>query len=108
MWPKIFCLSSEPWLNLPMRNQTLWCLKSVPINLFKWGVAVGLLMGAALSAHAQVLPLFPGKPVEITVGFAPGGGVDILARLIAQHLSGQGQAIVVENRPGAGSTLAAQ
>jgi tripartite-type tricarboxylate transporter receptor subunit TctC len=74
--------------------------------IFCW-LMVSMASMAALDAEPQVLPLFPGKPVEITVGFAPGGGVDLLARMLAQHLNEAGHKIVVENRPGAGSTLAA-
>lgn len=51
---------------------------------------------------------YPNKPVHIIVGFTPGGGPDITARYIAQQLaSSWKQQVVVENRPGAGGTLAA-
>ncbi|MCC7485738.1 MAG: tripartite tricarboxylate transporter substrate binding protein [Burkholderiales bacterium] len=47
-----------------------------------------------------------GEPVRIIVGFPPGGGVDVAARLLGQRLSGiWGQPVVVENRPGAASVL---
>src|SRR3984957_749656 len=52
---------------------------------------------------------FPSKPVHIFVPYAAGGGVDILARTLADVVSRQwGQSVVVENRPGAGGGVASQ
>jgi len=52
---------------------------------------------------------YPARPVRIIVGFAPGGGMDIMARLIGQWLSERfGQQFVIENRPGAGTNIATE
>ncbi len=52
---------------------------------------------------------YPNRPVRLIVGFAPGGGNDITARLIGQWLSEHlGQTFVIENRPGAGTNIATE
>ena len=68
--------------------------------------AVVAALALALSCTAASAQPYPAKPVRVIVPFAPGGGVDFIARLIGQKLSvALGQAIVVENRPGAGSAI---
>jgi tripartite-type tricarboxylate transporter receptor subunit TctC len=59
----------------------------------------------ALPAAAQD---FPTHPIRIVVGFPPGGGVDLVARLIGQEMGkGLGQPVIVENKPGAAGTIGA-
>src|SRR5262245_14935707 len=59
--------------------------------------------GAGLPAAAQT---YPDKPIKMIVPFPPGGPIDTMGRLMAQHLtSALGQQVVIDNRPGAGSTL---
>lgn len=68
-----------------------------------------LLLAALVSASPQVIAQqWPNKPVKLLVGSSPGGGTDAMARAVADKLTPMwGQTVVVENKPGASNTLAA-
>ena len=68
------------------------------------------LLAAALATTALVLPAqaqtFPDRPIKIIVPFGPGGFTDVAARILQKELAPAiGQAVIIENKPGAGSTI---
>ena len=66
-----------------------------------------LFLSAQAQAQAQA-QVFPNKPLKIVVGFPPGGGSDLMARIVAEKMSVMlKQPVIVDNKPGAGSTIAA-
>jgi tripartite-type tricarboxylate transporter receptor subunit TctC len=75
-------------------------------------VAVGALAFVLATSVDDALAnaeSYPTKPVRLIVGFAPGGAADILARIVAVRLSEtSGKSFIIDNRPGAGSTLGAE
>ncbi|TPG59835.1 tripartite tricarboxylate transporter substrate binding protein [Roseomonas nepalensis] len=73
-------------------------------------VSAGVLGGLALAAgRATAQPAFPSRPLRAIVGYPPGGGVDIVARLVGESMRGAlGQPVVVENRAGASAMIGAQ
>ncbi|HEX2825887.1 MAG TPA: tripartite tricarboxylate transporter substrate binding protein [Burkholderiales bacterium] len=72
-------------------------------------IAFAALALAAGAAVAQDTKGYPSKPIRMIVGYAPGGGVDIMARLIGPRITeALGQQVIVENRPGAGQNIGAE
>jgi tripartite-type tricarboxylate transporter receptor subunit TctC len=79
-----------------------------PITRRRW-LGHGLGLAATVAAPQTFAQSFPQKPVRILVGYSAGGGVDAMARLLAQGLSGVwGQQVVVDNRAGASGLIAAE
>jgi len=69
-------------------------------------LAIVALCAASAGAFAQA---YPSKPIRIVVGFPPGGGNDIIARLVgAKVQESWGQPVVIDNKPGANSIIAAE
>ena len=67
-----------------------------------------LLLALLLCLPCFAAQAWPDKPVRIVVAYPPGGGIDVMARQIAEKLTSQwGQSVVVENRPGANTIIAA-
>ena len=68
-------------------------------------LAAAVLAATAPTALAQAK--FPSKPIRLLVPFAPGGGVDVVARIVGQKISEQtGQPVLIESKPGAGGAIA--
>src|SRR5260370_10568957 len=85
---------------------TAWHSKARAAGL----MALALTVGLAGRARARPDPAanYPNKTIRIVVGFAAGGGNDIIARIIGQKLQdGLGQTVIIENKVGAGGSLAA-
>jgi tripartite-type tricarboxylate transporter receptor subunit TctC len=80
---------------------------NVPRRQF-FHLAAAAFAAPAIARHA-VADSYPSRPVRLLVGFTPAGGNDIIARLMGQWLTERlGQTFVIENRPGAGTNIAAE
>ena len=80
------------------------------LGRYSFGAVLSALVVVSCPGQRAVAETaYPTKPIHIIVNFAPGGGVDVIARLVAQGLSEAfGQSAVVENRPGAGGIIGAE
>lgn len=74
--------------------------------MFKKALAAALAISAGTAAFADT---YPSRPITLVVGFPAGGGADTVARIVGEKLGRVlSQAVVVDNRPGAGTTLASE
>jgi tripartite-type tricarboxylate transporter receptor subunit TctC len=90
-------MSSMVRRRIAARERVIRCLPAV--------LAV-LMLAVSCAANAQTSP-YPSRPLRLVVGFPPGGGVDVIARLFADKLSQSlGHSVVVENRGGAAGAIA--
>ena len=70
-------------------------------------IALALVAGGLPALALAQADAWPSRPVKIIVGYPPGGATDVAARLLASELSKSlGQQFVIENKPGAGGTVA--
>jgi len=81
----------------------------MPASLSRRAFVLGTAATSLLKRTSLAQAGFPARPIRIVIGFPPGGGIDILARLIGPKMSERlGQPVVVENRPGANGQIATQ
>jgi len=76
--------------------------------MFRVLCLLALLVSASGAAPSSARAGYPDRPITITVGFAPGGTSDVAARILSERLTKSlGVAVVVDNKPGAGGSIAA-
>jgi tripartite-type tricarboxylate transporter receptor subunit TctC len=73
------------------------------------GLCAGVMVTSVVGATSVAAQTYPAQPIKILIGFGPGSAADILARLVGKQMEASlGQPIVVENRPGNSSMIAAE
>jgi tripartite-type tricarboxylate transporter receptor subunit TctC len=78
-------------------------------GIARFAFALNLMLAVPCSASSTLAAGYPDGPITIVVGYGPGGGSDIVARMLTDGMQkALGQPVVVENRPGAGTTIAAR
>lgn len=76
-------------------------------TFLRFGLAAAAATAFPRFAGAQ--DAYPDKPVRVVVSYGAGGAIDVVARIVAEHMTGTlGKTVLVENKPGAGSTIAAE
>lgn len=72
-------------------------------------LAASVVAAASMLAAPAVMAAYPDKPIRLIVGFSAGGTTDVVARILGKEIGEDlGQPVVIENRPGAGSNIAAE
>ena len=83
------------------------CARTIEVP--RWllaSLASAALLAGGLAATPVAAQTYPVKPIKVIVPYTPGSPVDVLARIVTQHVSARlGQTIVIDNRPGAGTTI---
>ena len=78
------------------------------MKLRHWGIPALIVLGMLCAGQASAQK-FPSKPVSIVVPYPAGGATDVIARMVAEKLSlSWGQPVIVNNKPGAGTVIAAE
>lgn len=78
-------------------------------NRFTRGIVLGIAIGLWLPAASAAAPAYPTKPIRLLVPFPPGGGTDLVARVLGEHLSAAwNQNVVVDNRAGGNTIIASE
>src|SRR2546423_1950641 len=90
----------------PIATRTRPNMTTTTTRIRNAALAALLAFTAGLAPHAAAQADYPSKPVKIIVPYAPGGGADILARLVGQQLSQHlKQPVIVENQGGGSNTI---